>query len=234
MSRLQQLGTTQQALLRHLLRNPTGVDVESLCLCLRITHNAVRQHLTALMAHGWVERTSSVPTGGRPQARYRLTADGYDLFPRNYALISSALLDAVAQRLGSEGVRELLADLGTRLGTAEPPLQGEDDETLAVALADRLNRAGYESVATTRGGQPQVEAFNCVFHQMARQNSDVCRFDIAFMEAATGRRIHHKECIVRGGHVCRFAIGEPRAASPTPKPGPTPTSPGDQPGRAPA
>jgi hypothetical protein len=27
------------------------------------------------------------------------------------------------------------------------------------------------------------------------------------MEAATGRRVHHMECIVRGGHVCRFKLG---------------------------
>jgi hypothetical protein len=35
----------------------------------------------------------------------------------------------------------------------------------------------------------------------------VCKFDLAYMEAASGRRIHHMECIVRGGHVCRFRVG---------------------------
>lgn len=72
------------------------------------------------------------------------------------------------------------------------------------------DRLGYEAVATTRGGEPQVEASNCVFHALAQRNPDVCRFDLAFMEAATGRRIHHMECIVRGGQVCRFKVGEPR------------------------
>ncbi|HEU0305395.1 MAG TPA: hypothetical protein VFR30_00335 [Lysobacter sp.] len=213
MSALHQLGTTQQALLRHLLRYPGGADVESLCECLRITHNAVRQHLTALMAHGWVERAPPVSTGGRPQARFRMTAAGQELFPRNYALIAGALLQAVADRLGPEGVGDMLTELGATLGAAEPTLASNDEAVVAAALAERLNRAGYESLPTSRGGQPQVEAFNCVFHQMARENSDVCRFDIAFMEAATGRRIHHTECMVRGGHVCRFVIGKPRAAA---------------------
>lgn len=27
-------------------------------------------------------------------------------------------------------------------------------------------------------------------------------------KAVSGRRIHHMECIVRGGHVCRFRIGD--------------------------
>jgi hypothetical protein len=42
----------------------------------------------------------------------------------------------------------------------------------------------------------------------ARGNSHVCRFGIAFMQAASGRRIQHTECIVRDGRVCRFLIGD--------------------------
>jgi predicted ArsR family transcriptional regulator len=42
---------------------------------------------------------------------------------------------------------------------------------------------------------------------MAQQHPQVCKFDLAYMEAATGRRVHHMECIVRGGHVCRFRLG---------------------------
>jgi predicted ArsR family transcriptional regulator len=207
MSQLHLLGATQQALLRHLLRSPDDADVESLCARLRVSHNAVRQHLTALISRGWVERAPSVPSGGRPQARFRLTAAGRALFPRNYSLIANALLEAVTERVGDSDMQAMLADLGARLGATEPIADTATDIELASALAERLDRAGYEAVATTRGGQAQVEAFNCVFHSLARKNSHVCRFDIAFMEAASGRRVQHTECIVRGGHVCRFLIG---------------------------
>src|SRR3546814_4164871 len=30
------------------------------------------------------------------------------------------------------------------------------------------------------------------------------------MEAATGRRVHHVECMIRGGQVCRFLLSEGR------------------------
>ena len=205
---LAQLGGTRQALLRHLLRSgPDGGDVESLCVALRISHNAVRQHLTAVIASGFVEHAPSRATGGRPQARYRLTAAGHELFPRNYGAIAGALLGAVGDRLGTDAMRALLTDLGTSLGRADPIDPAQPDDVIAAALADRLQRAGYEALPTARGGQAQVEAFNCVFHSLARENRDVCRFDIAYMEAASGRRIQHAECIVRGGHVCRFLIG---------------------------
>ena len=206
---LAQLGGTRQALLRHLLRRgPEGGDVESLCLALRISHNAVRQHLTALTAAGFVEHAPSRATGGRPQSRYRLTTAGHELFPRNYATIAGALVAAVAERMGDEATRSLLSGIGASLGRADPIDPAQPDVDIAGALADRLQRAGYEAIPTTRGGQPQVEAYNCVFHAIARENPDVCRFDIAYMEAASGRRIQHAECIVRGGHVCRFRIGQ--------------------------
>lgn len=214
MTALAQLGGTRQALLRHLLRNAgDGCNVESLCLALRITHNAVRQHLTALAAAGFVEHGAAQPSGGRPQSRYRLTAAGHELFPRNYAVIASALIGAVAERLGSENTRAMLSDLGGALGRADPIDPALPDTEVANALADRLQRAGYEALPTARGGQAQVEAFNCVFHALARENRDVCRFDIAYMEAASGRRIHHAECIVRGGHACRFLIGPASGAA---------------------
>lgn len=162
MSQLHQLGSTQQALLRHLLRHPAGVDVESLCTFLRVSHNAVRQHLTALSARKWVERAESISTGGRPQARFRLTTAAHDLFPRNYALIAGALLEAVTARIGREEAQDVLTQLGRSLGESEPTLARDSDQEVAEALAERLSRAGYEAIATTRGGPAQVEAFNCV------------------------------------------------------------------------
>ena len=49
---------------------------------------------------------------------------------------------------------------------------------------------------------------NIVFNTLARSVPQVCKFDLAYMEAASGRRIHHMECIIRGGHVCRFRVGD--------------------------
>lgn len=207
---LRELGSTRQRMLRQMLQAPAGTDVETLCMRLRISHNAVRQHLTALCSRGWAERCESRATGGRPQARFRLTAAGRELFPRNYAQISAALIDSVVERLGAQSAAELLVDLGRQLGAAET-LSGPDASEVAGRLADRMDALGYEAVATGAGGEPQVEAFNCVFHALARRNPAVCKFDLAFMEAASGRRIHHMECIVRGGAVCRFRIGEPLA-----------------------
>ncbi len=208
MGGVRHLGSTQQRLLRHLLQEPGGVDVESLCTRLRISHNAVRQHITALVARGLVEHSQSRPTGGRPQARYCLTETGREQFPRNYAQISAALLDGVFERLGRDEATDFLVDLGKRLGAAEASEPTASAAEAATELARRMDELGYEAVRTQPGGDHEIEAFNCVFHALAKRNMNVCKFDLAFMEAASGHRIHHMECIVRGGGVCRFRVGE--------------------------
>ena len=211
MAALSQLGDTQQRLLRQLLLSPGGCSVEQLCERLRITHNAVRQHLTVLGGRGYLERVQGRPTGGRPQSCYALTDAGRELFPRNYGAIAGLLLAQLQARLGDDATGAFLQELGSAVAATQPPLQPEPTpDGLARALAQRLDSLGYEAVPARHGDEWQVEAFNCVFHALARENPQVCRFDLAFMEAATGRRVHHMECIVRGGHVCRFRLGEPR------------------------
>lgn len=204
---LASFGDTQQRLLRQLLLTPGGCGVESLCERLRISHNAVRQHLSALIGRGFVERMEPLATGGRPQARHALTAAGRELFPRNYGAIAGALLSQLHARMGEAEVGAMLQELGTTVAATQPALQpGDGSDGMARALAERLDGLGYEAVPARHGDEWQVEAFNCVFHALARQHPQVCKFDLAYMEATTGRRIHHMECIVRGGNVCRFRI----------------------------
>lgn len=201
------LGSTQQRVLRRLLLAPQGATVETLCDAIGISHNAVRQHLTALIAAGYIERGTALPSGGRPQARYVLLPAGRELFPRNYGLVAAGMLEHLYATSGKAGVQALLGTIGRELGSAaaERIAGGDDDET-ARALADQLDALGYEALAVQRDGETQVEAYNCVFHALAQAHPDVCRFDLAFMEAATGRPVQHLECLVRGGHACRFRL----------------------------
>lgn len=209
MSGLQRFSQTRQKLLRALLPAAQGLGIEALCQALRISHNAVRQHLTALLAAGLVEHGADSPSGGRPQARYVLTEAGRELFPRNYGLIATQLLQRLYADAGPAQVQAMLMQMGRELGADAArtgPGAGTDAEPAAV-LAAQLDALGYEARAVQRDGEMQVEAYNCVFHTLARAHPEVCRFDLAFMEAATGRPVQHMECLVRGGSACRFRLG---------------------------
>ncbi|HET9835613.1 MAG TPA: helix-turn-helix domain-containing protein [Rhodanobacteraceae bacterium] len=206
-----QPGETQRRLLRCLLQVPQGRTVEDLCNVLGVTHNAVRQHLTALLAAGFVERGEARPSGGRPRAVYALLPAGRELFPRNYALVAGSMLEHLYAHEGAPTVQAMLTEMGAKLGAtaAQRIHDSNDPQAVAEALAEQLDALGYEAQALHRDERGEVEAWNCVFHALAKAHPDVCRFDIAFMQAATGRKIQHTACMLRGSPACRFRIGAP-------------------------
>ena len=227
MGGLHRFGPTQQKLLRALLPAAQGLGVEDLCRALRISHNAVRQHLAALTRGGLVSHGVARPSGGRPQARYLLTVAGRELFPRNYGLIATKVLERLYADAGPAQVQAMLVEMGRELGRAAASTTTADNSEAAVTLAEQLDALGYEAQATRRDGEVQVEAYNCVFHDLARAHPEVCRFDLAFMEAASGRPVQHLECLVRGGSACRFRLGP--AATGSVETQPEPREPPDAP-----
>ncbi len=210
-----QLGTTQQALLRQLLWHPEGLGVEDLCIKLRVSHNAVRQHLTALGSANLIERAAPRPTGGRPGAIFVITDLGRELFPRHYGKIAGGLIETLYATLGREQVMAMLRALGTQLANEQPePVDQDDIELAGKQLAGRLTALGYEAAAIKHDGEPQIEAHNCVFHSLAARHPEVCHFDLAFLSASSGREVKHAECMVRGGRTCRFVLGARTDAKP--------------------
>ncbi|MGH8145184.1 MAG: helix-turn-helix transcriptional regulator [Rhodanobacteraceae bacterium] len=211
---LRQLGTTQQRLLRKLLSCPQGATVEELCRALGITHNAIRQHLAALMAAGFVEHGESVPSGGRPRGCYVLQPAGRELFPRNYALMARGMIEYLYAHAGTAAVQEMLAEMGARLGgeaTSRIAAANSPEEATRL-LTEQLDVLGYEAQTVRSGDHEEVEAWNCVFHSLARAHPDVCRFDLAFMSAATGRPVQRTQCMLHGSPTCRFRVGSPEKA----------------------
>ena len=208
-SALRRLGGTQQKLLRKLLLSPQGATVEELCHALGVTHNAVRQHLTALMAQGLIARGDVIPSGGRPRACFVLLQAGRELFPRNYALIAGGMIEYLYAHAGTQAVQAMLADMGAKLGkdAAERIAAAADPDEVARLLADQMDALGYEAQAVEADGHVEVEAWNCVFHALARAHPDICRFDLAFMGAASGRPVQRTQCMLHGAPACRFRVG---------------------------
>ena len=208
-SALRKLGTTQQKLLRRLVHSPQGATVEDLCHALCVTHNAVRQHLTALMAGGFVARGESIASGGRPRACFVLMPAGHELFPRNYALIAGGMIEYLYAHAGTQAVQHLLSEMGARFGkdAATRIATATDPDEATRLLAEQLDTLGYEAQVVDAGDHAEVEAWNCVFHSLAKAHPDVCHFDLAFMSAATGRPVHRTACMLHGSPACRFRIG---------------------------
>lgn len=203
-------GTTQHTLLRLLLHNKTGLTIESLAAELGVSRNAVRQHLSALERDGAIAKGPTRPSGGRPEQVYRITPAGQEHFPRRYSWLAELLIGAQRARLGNDAVNENLAQMGRAIGRDIAASFGKDatpSERVA-AIARKMGELGYEAHATKDGNE--IEAQNCVFHQLAVKYPDVCRFDLSLLATASGRKVEHRACMAKGDVKCAFHFSKKR------------------------
>lgn len=201
-------GTRREHLLRLLLERKTGRTVEELAQSLHVSRNAVRQHLTSLVAEGLVMKGATQATGGRPEQLYILSTAGHENFPRKYSWFSELLLDSLKAEKGEAALAARFEKLGEQVGMQ---LQQTHRPSAHVServkyLATVMHEFGYEAAPTEATGRqlPMIEAANCVFHHLATRFPEICHFDLALLSIYVGRPVSHDECIVRGGHVCRF------------------------------
>jgi predicted ArsR family transcriptional regulator len=204
---LEIIGKRQKELLQLLLRNKGGLTVDELGGRLRITRNAVRQHLAALSGDGLVAPSATRPSGGRPQQLYTLTDKGKEMFPRHYSWFAQLVIEAIAREHGAAGLRKRLVDMGTAIGEQlrkQHPESGSRQQKAGM-LAEMMDQLGYNArTAAASEKAPVIEASNCVFHELAMKNPEICQFDLAMMSVLTDSKVDHQECMARGGNICRF------------------------------
>jgi predicted ArsR family transcriptional regulator len=205
------LGRRQKDLLQLLLRHKDGLTVDELGGKLEVTRNAVRQHLAALSGEGLVATGASKATGGRPTQLYVLSDKGRALFPRQYSWLAQRMLDSVKQQDGGPGLRKHLTAMGAKVGAQlraqHPALRTRADKVLK--LAELMEQLGYSTARTSALDPSTITADNCVFHDLARKDPEVCHFDLALLSTFSDSRVEHQECMVRGGQVCKFRFRPP-------------------------
>ncbi|HUG16907.1 MAG TPA: winged helix-turn-helix transcriptional regulator [Thermomicrobiales bacterium] len=200
-------GERRKRLMRHLLRNKSGASIEELARVLGVTRTAVRQHLASLCRDGLVAPGAERATGGRPERLFVLTPAGREAFPRHYSWFAILLIEAIAKEHGAAGLRVRLGRIASAVvAELRRRLPREANRRQKVVNASRLmDELGYDARAgADLAGAPTIEADNCVFHELAMKNPEVCQFDLSLLSGLTGSKVELDECMARGGHVCRF------------------------------
>lgn len=200
-------GERRKQLLRHLLRNKAGATIDELAAAVGVTRTAVRQHLAALIRDGLVTAGATRPSRGRPTLLFVLTDAGREIFPRHYAWFAQLLVEAITDEHGVAGLRTRLGRIASAVVAQLTQRGGRPAGTRERIgrLSELMDELGYDArAAAEAGGLPTIEADNCVFHELARRQPEVCRFDLAVLSGYTGAQVELEECMARGQHVCRF------------------------------
>lgn len=189
-----------------LLRSEEPVGVQAVSAALGVSRNAAHQHIVALEREGLIERAAVIRTRGRPSRGYRLSSAGKASFPRQYALLARQMLGELARHLGPDELRVALRRIGLSLADSLRGEMGSDPDDNIKRVAGLMRELGYESHAIDGEAGTEIEAHNCVFHDLAMANPAICEVDLALLRSLSGKAVEHRRCMARGERSCRFAF----------------------------
>ena len=198
-------GRSRDRILELLLRSEEPLTVQSVAAAVGISRNAAHQHLAGMEREGLIERGGSVRTAGRPSRGFHLSAAGRATFPRQYSLLAKQLLSELSHILGPDELRAAMRRIGKMLaGTLSDRAGSNADEALIAGLMREL---GYESHVVEGPDGFEIEAHNCVFHDLAKADQAICEVDLSLLRSLSGKAVDHRRCMARGEGSCRFAFG---------------------------
>lgn len=197
-----------------LLKSEEPLSVQALAARLGISRNAAHQQVMALEREGLVERDSAIRTRGRPSQGFRLSDSGNATFPRQYALLARELLDQLSKYLGPEELSQAMERIGTSLADSLRAGLGSDQSQRLALIAGLMRQLGYEAATVDGQDGTEIEAHNCVFHDLAFADQSICEVDLSLLRSLSGQQVVHRRCMARGERSCRFAF-KPKQEPPT-------------------
>ena len=181
------------------LRKEQPLTIKSLAKHFGLTDNALRRHLTELVASGLVVYRREVHGQGAPVFAYSLSDAGEALFPRAYVDPLMDALGSLRDREGTEAVVQLFRRRWDALAEeAKPRLASLPMQERAQLLAELLAAEGYMSEAVAgEGDAATIRQHNCAVREIALRFPEVCSAEAEFiasvLDASVERRMHLKD-----------------------------------------
>ena len=197
---------SRDRILELMLTSDAPLSIQALAKSLGISRNAAHQQVMALEREGLVERAAAIRTKGRPSQGFRLSEAGNATFPRQYALLARQLLEQLAQHLGPEELRHAMERIGLSLADSMRAGVGTDPSQRLTLIASLMRQLGYESATVDGPDGTEIEAHNCVFHDLAFADQTICEVDLSLLRSLSGKDVEHRCCMARGERSCRFAF----------------------------
>ncbi|MEX1019198.1 MAG: MarR family transcriptional regulator [Litorilinea sp.] len=190
------------------LKRRGSASIKELEDLLGVTTTAVRQHLSTLLAEGYVERRRVSAGVGRPHHAYIPTVKVNELFACHCDDLALTLLEEVFDQEGPERAAKLLDRVGDRLA------KRYSDSVRSTVLHERvqemagaLNKLGVlTDVAMEDENTFVLKTYNCPYHELAQEYRDVCDMDENLMRKVLGADVNLSSCIMDGHGGCSFVV----------------------------
>lgn len=206
---LQKISSRQHQILEHLLESRNGLSVDELAKALDISRTGVQQHFVVLERDGYIRKSTLNKTAGRPVTIYVITDKGNNYFPKQYAWFSELILSDLQQEIGPERFKAYMQKLGSKLadklrGKFEGKNLNERVDELASVMTDLGFQVKVDMESQTES--PNMEAYNCIYHDLAQKHHEICEFDLALMSSLLDKEVEQLSCMAKGDCNCSFRV----------------------------
>ena len=167
----------------------SGRTVEELARAVDLTDNGVRGHLAVLERDGVIRQRGTVRRGsggGKPAYVYELTAEAEELFSKAYEPALGALLEVLAEWLGSEGSEALLRSAGRRLAEGRTTVPTDGSRARLEAAAGVLDELGGLAELEEEDGTLVIRGYSCPLATVTSDHPEVCRMAEALITEVAG------------------------------------------------
>ncbi|PYZ92917.1 ArsR family transcriptional regulator [Salipaludibacillus keqinensis] len=190
-----------------LLKKKKQMTVSSMAKELAITEMAVRRHLNTLERDHIVETSLLRQAMGRPTNVYQLSAEGQELFPRNYRDLTIELLRNIQEIEGLEKVQELFDQRKEKMRLRyEKRMFLKDFDSRVHELQTIQNEQGYMvEVEKNEDGTYTFKEYNCPIAEVAKEFPVVCKAEMElFKDLLKTAHVDCQTCMATGqeGHCC--------------------------------
>lgn len=207
---------SRQHILRELKLRGSASQAD-LASALSLSREAVRQQLAQLEEQHWVSgEPQASPGRGRPTLRYRLTAKAEEQFPKFYDALTVTLVNALGDRYGRDGLRDVLAHItDQQVATWQPKLADKPlAERMAAMRGVYFDNDPFTEVRHDADGAMLVE-HNCPYLTAAQNEPRLCSVTVSTMKRLLGVEVERTERFQQGDGRCVFRIHADRPV-PTP------------------
>lgn len=190
-----------------LIKRLGQASVVSLSDELGLSGMAVRHHLSALRARGYIESTQERHGVGRPTEIFRLSEAGDELFPRHYDRLTTDILETIESTQGKEKTGEILSERSQRqLRSHSARLAGLGLEARVAELARILTEEGFLADFAEDGDEFVLTERNCAVSNVARQYPQLCQCEMNLIAELLEADVTRKEHKFDGDHCCSYVI----------------------------
>ncbi len=179
--------------------------VQSICAEMDVTATSIRQRLSRLQVHGFVDRVAVRKGRGRPHHCYQVTDAGLNELGDNYSdlamILWRELQNIEDSSLRTDVLRRVQKSFIQRYGNfvhAESLL--DRMEQLKSALVER----GFDVEIDLSGPLPILRENNCPYHELASSDSRICELEQDVFRSVLGVDVNLSQCCLDGHHCCEF------------------------------